>query len=100
MTARQVESEIRRILAAESEALAGHRVLLFGSRATGSARPESDFDLGVVGEQPLPFETFYRIADALESIPTLFRFDWVDLNRADPRLREAAESQGILLHES
>ena len=99
MNAEEVESEIRRILAREAGALSGHRVLLFGSRATGTARPESDFDLGVLGDQPLNLGAFDHIAEKLEEIPTLYRFDWIDLNRADSRLRQSAESHGRVLYE-
>jgi predicted nucleotidyltransferase len=99
MKAEEVESEIRRILAREAKALSGHRVLLFGSRAMGAARPESDFDLGVLGDEPLNLGAFYHISEKLEEIPTLFRIDWIDLNRSDPRLRKAAESHGCVLYE-
>ena len=94
-----MESEIRRILAAEAAALSGHRVFLFGSRAMGTARPESDFDLGVLGDEPLKLDAFDQIAEKLEQIPTLCRFDWIDLNRADSRLRRAAQSHGRVLYE-
>ena len=98
-TAREVEDEIRRLFAREAETLADRKVLLFGSRATGAARPESDFDIGVLGESPLPLADYYRILDELDEIPTLFSIDLVDLNRSSPALRDAAVSEGRLLYE-
>ncbi len=87
------------ILAAESEALRGHRVLLFGSRARGSADERSDFDLAVDGGEPLDLKTFCRIEEALDALPTLYRVDWVDLNRASPKVRESARKEGKVLYE-
>ncbi|MBF0399808.1 MAG: nucleotidyltransferase domain-containing protein [Magnetococcales bacterium] len=48
-------------------------VLLFGSRAKGSFRPESDIDLALVGvANALEAEA---VAEALESLPLPYRFD-------------------------
>jgi predicted nucleotidyltransferase len=78
--------------------LKGYRVVLFGSRAAGTAGERSDFDLGILGESPVPLQTFYRIADFLEQLPTLFRIDWVDLNRATAAVRENAMREARVLY--
>ena len=70
--------------------LRGYRVFLFGSRATGNARERSDFDVGILGDAPVPLQTFYRIDDLLENIETLYKIDFVDLNRAAPSLKREA----------
>ena len=77
--------------------LAGHRVVLFGSRARGDARPRSDFDLAVVGDVPLDLKDFYALEDELDKLPTLYRFDWVDLERSSNRFKESAleNAEGI-----
>lgn len=82
----------------ETDELAGHRVLLFGSRATGRAKARSDFDLGVIGAAPLPLPAFYRIADQLENLPTLYTIDWVDLSRVSPEFRARALAEGRVLY--
>lgn len=82
-----------------AERLKGHRVFLFGSRATGSARPHSDFDIGVIGDAPLPLPVFFDIQDQLEALPTLYRIDWVDFNKAPERLKEQALKQIEVLYE-
>jgi len=35
--------------------LQGYKIVLFGSRAAGRALARSDFDLGVLGAKPMPF---------------------------------------------
>lgn len=95
-----VEREIRGILEARREFLHGHRVILFGSRARGSADRLSDFDIGVDGAEPLDLQTFYEIEATLDQMPTLYRVDWVDLNRASAKLRENARREGRVLYEA
>ena len=80
------------------DSLKGHQVLLIGSRANGTARPKSDFDLGVIGPKPLPLKTFHEIEEALENLPTLFRIDWVDLNKVSEYFRLNALSEGKVIH--
>jgi predicted nucleotidyltransferase len=73
-------------------------VFLFGSRVTGAARPYSDFDIGVIGDEPLPLDDFYAIEDQLDDLPTLYKIDWVDFNRVSPRFSERATQQVEVIH--
>ncbi len=81
-----------------ADQLAGHTVVLFGSRARRNHDEKSDFDLGVYGQDPLPLKVFYAIGDYLDNLPTLYRIDWVDLNRADTALREAALRNSVVVY--
>ncbi len=90
---------LRQALRANARRLQGHKVVLFGSRATGRTRERSDYDLGVVGDVPLPLEDFYAIEDVLEALPTLYRIDWVDLMRTDARFRDRALKEAEVLYE-
>ena len=104
LTAQQLrETEIKELIKRRFRQMApllhGHKVYLFGSRASGQARSRSDFDLGVLGDEPLPLRDFYAIEEALDDLPTLFRIDWVDLNRAPPQFRERAMQTAEILYE-
>jgi predicted nucleotidyltransferase len=81
-----------------AERLHGHKVFLFGSRATGNATPYSDFDIGIVGDEPLPLNDFYAIEDQLDDLPTLYKIDWVDFNRTSPHFSEHAMQQVEVIH--
>ncbi len=76
-----------------------HRVFLFGSRARGDAKQRSDFDLAVDGDEPLAIQKFYEIEEALESLPTLYSFDWVDITKVNSRFREEALKSAKVLYE-
>jgi predicted nucleotidyltransferase len=98
------EDEIRQMLrdmfARSAHRLTQHRVVIFGSRARGDAKPRSDFDLGVIGEAPLPLKDFYALSDELDQLKTLYRFDWVDLARASERFRHAALKNTEVVYEA
>ena len=51
------------------------KVILYGSRAKGTARERSDIDIAVSGIQD-----FYRLSEDIENIPTLYTVDLVDLD--------------------
>lgn len=95
----QIKAMIANVMRKFSPQLSGHRVVLFGSRAGGKARTRSDFDVGVIGDEPLPVKVFYEIDDMLENLPTLYRIDWVDLNNAAPSLRERALENAEVIYE-
>lgn len=81
---------IHEVMRRNRQKLKDHKVFLFGSRAAGTARKRSDFDVGVYGEEPIPLQVLYDIETELEDLPTLYEIDWVDMNRASARFREQA----------
>ena len=99
----QREAEIMKMLvdlfASKSADLVKHRVLLFGSRARGTAKQRSDFDLAVDGDDPLPIDKFHELEDALEALPTLYSFDWVDLATTNSRFRDEAIKSAQVIYE-
>jgi predicted nucleotidyltransferase len=65
-------------------------VFLFGSRATGTARYNSDWDIGVVSRKPIPGRIMEKAREDLETIRTLHTFDLVDLAKTSTAFREIA----------
>lgn len=50
-------------------------VILYGSRAKGTARERSDIDIAVSG-----VEHFEKLADQIEELPTLFSVDLLNMD--------------------
>lgn len=73
-------------------------VVLYGSRATGHARPDSD--VGVIRRSGLiPPELFLELLGKLEVATGLKDIDLVDLRRAPPLLKHSAGTHGLALYE-
>ncbi len=75
----------------------GYSAVLFGSRATGRARPRSDWDIGVLGPQPLPSQVMGNIREEFEALPTLHTIDLVDLTTTPDYFRKIALKKVIRL---
>lgn len=67
------------------------KVLIYGSRAKGQARPSSDFDLAVVAPE-LSDSRFSALWNELDALPLIFK---LDVLHAD-RLPEGPLRQNIL----
>ncbi len=72
-------------------------VFLFGSRATGTAAPMADWDIGVIAPGPVPGRVMTAARDALDDLPTLHRFDLVDFATVSPSFHDAALADAIPL---
>jgi predicted nucleotidyltransferase len=57
---------------------AGTRAWVFGSRATGRARPYSDLDLAIDAGRPLTLDETARLSEALRDSDLPYRVDLVD----------------------
>ncbi len=95
----EIKAMLRRTLRQAAPLLQHHTVVLFGSRATGKARPRADFDVGVYGAEPLPLKAFFDIEDMFDALPTLYKIDWVDLNRVNEEFRRRAMGHVEVLYE-
>lgn len=74
------------------------RVLLFGSRARGTAGDRADVDLAV--EAPGASAADWRaVREAVETARTLYTVDLVQLDEAPPPLREEVIREGVALYE-
>jgi predicted nucleotidyltransferase len=90
-----IKPEVLKQIAALAERNGVERVILFGSRARGDYRRESDIDLAVYGGDPALFHLALE-----EETDTLLCFDVVDMKYPlQPALAEAIQKEGRLLYE-
>lgn len=71
------------------------RVILFGSRARGQARPGSDVDLAFLSEEDLS-EDLWVLREILEESHFPYKVDLVDLSKASPVFRQQVERDGVV----
>ncbi|MDY3618790.1 type VII toxin-antitoxin system MntA family adenylyltransferase antitoxin [Agathobaculum sp.] len=75
------------------------KAVLFGSRARGDHRPQSDYDIAVYPlSQPLQEEV--RLRGQLDDLDTLYKIDLVIVDRfVEPALLQNIETEGIVIME-
>jgi len=73
------------------------QVQVFGSRATGKARPYSDLDLLFIQPARLAWEVRYELEDAFESSTLPFRVDLVDVETVSPQMLKRIRSEATTL---
>jgi predicted nucleotidyltransferase len=95
----KIKANIRSVFPRFRERLAGRKVVLFGSRADGNAKERSDFDIGIIGTAPVPASLFFEIEDALDSINTLYKIDFVDIESSAPSFKAQAMSKYEIMYE-
>ncbi len=74
-------------------------VYLFGSRASGRAKENSDFDIAIEWKEKIPLSTISRIREKLEDLPTLKSFDIVDLKRCSEEFVRSVKERGVVLYD-
>lgn len=76
-----------------------YKIVLFGSRARGDYRPNSDIDLAIFSSSNSNLEVA-NFTDEIEDLDTLLKFDIVFMTPdADPRLLENVKQEGVILME-
>lgn len=67
-----------------------YSVFLFGSQVGSSELKRADIDVGIETEKPLSNLQESLIWNALEDLPTLYKFDLVDFKKADEKFKKIA----------
>ncbi len=66
---------------------------MFGSRVNGKASKYSDYDIGVLGKNPLPSKTKVLIEEELEESNIPYKVDIVDFSLVSSGFRKVALSK-------
>lgn len=75
----------------------GARVLVFGSRVHGGARPYSDLDLAVAADRPLGLDLTAELREAFSESDLPYKVDIVDLSRVEAGFRARIEAGAVPL---
>ena len=85
--------------AVEKKSVGLVEVILFGSRAKGTAKPYSDFDIAIEWKEKIPLHTMAKIREELDKLPTLKSFDLIDLKRVSGNFIETVRKTGVILYD-
>ena len=77
--------------------LPGVEVKLFGSRANDTAKPYSDIDLVIMGNEPLPVTTMRILRDAFDDSDLPFQVDLVEWAGTSDEFRKVIEKTAVPL---
>ena len=90
---------IHRVVELGVRAVDPGRVILYGSRARGSGREDSDYDLAFVFPKDRHGRWVRFVVDLDDAAVTLLPVDLLDWNEASGPLREQISNEGIVLYE-
>ncbi len=74
---------------------AGAKLILFGSMAHGSARPQSDIDLAVKASEPVPLAVLAELEEALEESDLVRTVDVLDYMRLSASMQRQIDRDGV-----
>ncbi|MBW1615272.1 MAG: nucleotidyltransferase domain-containing protein [Deltaproteobacteria bacterium] len=57
------------------------KIFLFGSRADKTHTKQSDYDIGIISDTPISFDTMERIQENIDKLPILQQIDIIDFKR-------------------
>ncbi|OAZ59200.1 Type I site-specific deoxyribonuclease [Acetobacter pasteurianus] len=80
-----------------NEIVPDREVRAFGSRVTGKAKPFSDLDLAIMGDEPLPLETRARLEEAFSESDLPWKVDVLDWSLTEKNFQILILSGAILL---
>lgn len=74
-------------------------VWAFGSRATRKAKPFSDLDIAIIGQQPLDWPTSSNLAEAFAQSDLPFKVDIVDWSTCSPGFKLIIERDKVVIQQ-
>ncbi|MGL4392199.1 MAG: nucleotidyltransferase domain-containing protein [Fusobacteriaceae bacterium] len=76
------------------------RAIIFGSRAKGNFKYNSDIDVALDSNGEMDFLELAKISSELEELPTPYKFDVLDYNNIENQdLKKHIDRVGIIIYE-
>lgn len=80
-----------------NEIVPNREVRAFGSRVTGKAKPFSDLDLAIMGDEPLSLGTRARLEEAFSESQLPWKVDVIDWLKIDTDFQNIIRKNWIIL---
>ncbi len=84
----QIKAMIKQVIA--SHLSGNYKAFIFGSQAGLPELIRADIDVGIDAERDLTLREESLIWNALDDMPTLYKFDLVDFNKAEEKFKKIA----------
>jgi predicted nucleotidyltransferase len=75
------------------------RIIIFGSRARGNYKPNSDLDVAIDIGKPIPGYLMELLREKLDELPTLVSFDLVDFHRISKEFQKQIIKTGKVIYD-
>ncbi len=95
----EFEKNITEIVQTITKFVQPERVILFGSRAHGTAHRYSDYDIALSGVT-IDHRMERRLKEALDDRLGIFTVDLILLGRVDSEFREIVTQNGVIIYEN
>jgi CRISPR-associated protein Cmr1 len=99
LTLNKQQELISEIISILKEKLNPKRVYLFGSRAAGTAKENSDFDIAVEGNNGR-YRQMRKTKEKLDIALGIYSCDLVDLEKTGPKFKNFVREKGKIIYES
>jgi len=93
------EKNITKITRTITELVQPERIILFGSRAHGTAHRYSDYDIALAGVD-MDHRTERRLKQALDDRLGIFTVDLINVDKIDPEFRDIIVQNGVIVYEN
>ncbi|MEE8666325.1 MAG: nucleotidyltransferase domain-containing protein [Acetobacter sp.] len=80
-----------------NEIVPDREVRAFGSRVTGTAKPFSDLDLVIMGDEPLPLKTRARLEEAFSESTLPWKVDVLSWPQTNDDFRNIIKNRWVIL---
>jgi len=90
-------THLQELIKRASDLLDLSKIILFGSRARGNARENSDFDLAFEFSKKEKWGLF--VTEAQEESPSLYDYDLIDLDSCDEKFKQKIFEEGVIIYD-
>jgi predicted nucleotidyltransferase len=92
--------DLQTVLTIMQKFVANHEVWAFGSRVTKTAKEFSDFDIAIVGQEPLPASVQADLEEAFRESDLPFKVDVVDWATVSPSFKKYIKQQYVIIQKA
>lgn len=95
----RIEEKINKIFYLIVEKTDPEKIILFGSRAKGTAHKDSDIDIALESIQKLSVRDYRLLKEEIDTISGLYSVDIVFIEKVDYSFKQIIQDTGVILYE-